>query len=150
MSSAFATVAPILKSEFDTEFAVEGWTLEYDKPHDSLGFDRTHIGVYPVEDVVRPGNSIIQETIVEVKFLGWWDKQINPAQVVNPLVITELAERYRSALGRSNSKDPGIREMWYFDVRRVLYPDDPTGNKTRFVMTVRAFGNNSGLIETFA
>jgi hypothetical protein len=146
--SAFETVALALKSVIDTEFAPEGYTAILDNLHESLGRTRVDIGIAPVEDTLMTGNDVVQETYVEVKFYHLWTQEISPSTIVNPTQITAYAERFRDAVRRAKLSDPGTGQVWYFDVRRVQYPSDPTGNKTRFVARVRAFGNNAGLVET--
>lgn len=148
MPSAFETVATAIIGVFNTEFAAEGFTMIPDRLHESLGRERVAVGVSPVEDVSSPRNRIVQETWAEVQFFGLWTNEIDPETVVNPYVITGYAERLRDALRRSQATDPGTGRVWYFDVDRIQYPNDPTGNKTRFVATIRAFGNNSNLVET--
>lgn len=150
MSSAFVQAATILKGVIDTEFQPEGYVAVLDELHESLGRKRTAIGISPVEDVLQPGNDIVQETVIEVKFYLRWKQEISPDTQIDPTTITEYAERFRLALGRASRNIPGTSQLWYFDVRRVSYPRDPTGNKTRFVATVRCKGNNIALYETIA
>lgn len=146
--SPFATVAEAIKAIFDAEFAAEGFTMTLDKLHESLGRNRIEVGIAPTEDVVMANNSAVQETWVEVRFYDLWKQEIRPETSVDPTRITDFAERLRDALRRARATDPGTGQVWYFDVRRTTYPDDPTGNKTRFHMSIRAFGNNAGLVET--
>lgn len=139
-------------SVFNAEFAPEGFTMIPDKIHESLGLERVEVGIAPVEDVVMDRNAIVQETWVEVRFYDLWSKEwgASPDIQVDPRRITGFAERFRSALRRTKATDPGTSSVWYFDVRRTAYPDDPTGNKSRFHMTIRAYGNNAGLVESTA
>lgn len=146
--SAYSTVAAALQTIFNTEFLPEGFTMVKDNLHESLGRARTECGVAPVEDVVNQRNAIVQEALLEIRLYDLWTQEISPDTAVDPTRIAGFAERLRDALRRSNATDPGTGEVWYFDVRRTTYPNDPTGNKTRFHMTVRAFGNNAGLVET--
>lgn len=146
--SAFHAVATAVKTVFDAEFSAEGFTMIFDNLHESLGRDRVDVGIAPVEDVVAPNNAIIQETWVEVRFYGLWRQEISPETVVDPVPITAYAERFRAALKSSGAMDPGTNQVWFFDIRRIQYPNDPTGNKTRFHAQIRAFGNNAGLVET--
>lgn len=147
-ASSFQAVAEAIIATFNAEFAAEGYVMIADNLHESLGRTRVDVGVAPVEDVVNIRDSLVQETWVEVKFYHLWTQEISPETQVNPFQITAYAERFRDALRRSFATDPHTGQVWYFDLRRVQYPNDPTGNKTRFVATIRAFGNNSGLVET--
>lgn len=148
--SPYEVVAIALKDVIDTEFAAEKVVAVHDNLHEALGQKRMAAGIAPVEDVVNQRNAVVQETWAEVKFYDIWKKEISPDTVVNPLKITAYAERFRNALRAARVLDPGTGQLWYFDVTRIQYPNDPTGNKSRFVATVRAYGNNSGLVETAA
>jgi hypothetical protein len=150
MASAFETTATALKQIIDTEFAPEGITAIFDNLHESLGRTRVSVGIAPLEDVPKSDNALVNETWVEVKFYDLWKTEITPETVVNPVKITGYAERFRDACRRSQATDPHTGMVWFFDIRRIQYPNDPTGNKSRFVATIRAFGNNSGLVETSA
>lgn len=146
--SAYLTVATALAIVIADEFEDEGYTAIRDKLHESLGRNKTAIGIAPSEDRVRETNAVVQETYVEVRFYDLWTQEISPDTIVDPALIAGYAERFRNACRRSNATDPGTGQVWYFDVVRITYPDDPTGNKSRFHAQVRAYGNNSGLIET--
>lgn len=147
-ASPYEAVAAAIKSAIDTEFAPEHVTAIHDNIHESLGIKRVAVGIAPSEDVVMGSDNVVQETWIEVRFYDIWDPQINPEQSVNPLKIAAYAERFRRAMRDLSRTIAGTDQVWYFDVRRVTYPNDPTGNKTRFHATVRAYGNNSGLVET--
>lgn len=146
--SAFERVATSVKAVFDAEFATEQFRMQFDNLHEAVGRDRVAVGIAPVEDRANARTRIMQEAWLEVKFYGLWDDTIAPDTVINPFKITAYAERLRDALRRSQATDPGTGQVWFFDVDRTQYPNDPTGNKSRFVMTIRAFGNNANLTET--
>lgn len=148
MASPFEAVASAIISVFNTEFAVEQFTMIPDELHESLGRKRVDVGIAPVEDLVQTSNGIVQETWVEIKFYNLWKQEIDPNTQINPYIITGYADRLRNALRVARIQDPGTDQVWFFEVRRVQYPRDPTGNKSRFVMTVRALGSNSNLVET--
>lgn len=149
-TSAYEVVATAIKTIFEDEFSEEGFTMVFDNLHESLGRKRVDVGIAPDEDVVSPANAKVQETWVEVRFYDLWRQEISPDTVVNPVRITNFAERFRDALRRQQATDPGTGQVWFFDVRRVRYTNDPTGNKTRFVASIRAYGNNANLVETTA
>ena len=146
--SAFDQIAGAIQTVFDTEFADEGFTMIRDRLHESLGRTRVDVGIAPEYDMPMERNAIVRETWVEVRFYDLWTPEISPETVVDPTKITVYAERLQSALRRARAMDPGTDEVWYFDVRRVNYPTDPTGNHTRFHALIRAYGNNAALIET--
>lgn len=150
MVSAFESIALGVKSVFETEFAAEGFQMIPDNIHEALGRDRVAVGIAPVEERPNMRNRLVAEHYVEVKFYGLWTDEIHPDTVVNPYTITGYAERFKRALRTAKANDPGTGNVWFFDVDRIQFPNDPTGNKTRFVATIRAYGNNTGLIETAA
>lgn len=128
--------------EFDDETYLE---FRHDHLHESLGYDqRLYVGLYPNED--SSFNIELQQEVT-LQFYDAYNLEIEPQQYVDPRVITNKAERMRQAL--QNIRTVGESELWYFDVTRTRYPDDPTGNKSRFEMTIVARGNNTGLVETF-
>lgn len=148
MASPFEAVASAIIGVFNTEFAAEQFTMIPDELHESLGRKRVDVGIAPVEDLVQASNGIVQETWVEIKFYDRWKQEISPDTQINPYIITGYADRLRNALRVARIQDPGTDQVWFFEVRRVQYPRDPTGNKSRFIMTVRALGSNSNLVET--
>ncbi len=147
-NSAFEEMATAIIAVFNAEFAAEGWVMIPDNLHASLGRHRVDVGIAPIEDVPMSNDNVVQETWAEVKFYGLWKQEIKPDTMVNPFTVTGYAERFRSALRVATVHSPGTGQVWFFDVRRTKYPNDPTGNKSRFVMTIRAYGNNSALVET--
>lgn len=146
--STFEAVASAVKAAFDAEFAVEGYTMLFDNLHESLGRQRVSVGIAPIEEYSNPNDAIVQETYLEVRFYHMWKQEISPETVMNPTLITGYADRFRQCLRVARAQDPGTGQLWFFDVQRVTYPNDPTGNKTRFHATIRAYGNNTNLIET--
>lgn len=146
-TSAYEQVAATLQSIISTTFAAEGVTPLRDNLHEALGQDRPECGIAPVEDRVPERNGLVQETAIEIKYYDLWTQEISPTTVVDPSAITNKAERLRRAI-ETHNQDPGTGVAWYFNIRRTRYPNDPTGNKTRFVMEIEAFGNNAGIVET--
>jgi hypothetical protein len=146
VTSPYEVASAALKQIFDAEFATEMLQLQHDQVHESLGIERAVAGIAPSYDTPQPRDMNVQETWVEIRFFDQWSPKVDPKQSVDPRIITNKAERLRQAIGRSRVTAQG--ELWFLDVMRCTYPDDPTGNKSRFVMQVRCFGNNSGLVET--
>ena len=146
--SPYEIVAPILKEVIDEEFEEEGFVAIFDNLHESLGLTRVDIGIAPMSDVVTSNNSIVQETNIEVKFYDLWKREITPETLVNPSRITGFAHRFRNAVREQNLGAAGQAAAWFFDIRRIDYPNDPTGNKSRFVAHIRVLGNNNALVET--
>lgn len=143
---AYAIVAAALKGIIEGEFAAEQFKAQHDKIHESLGTEYVAIGISPLRQLPQPGQRNVMETFVFVQFYDVWDKQIDPEQQVNPLRITGFADRFMRAVEAAQAT-VGTNAVWYFDVDGINYPDDPTGNKTRFEATVRARGDNQSMIE---
>ena len=115
-----------------------------DELHESLGYTRVSIGIAPQRDTPQPSAKVVQDTVVTVQWFDLWEQMIDPAQQVNPIPITKKAERLRLAINAISSAEFND-QVWYLLVENIEYPRDPTGNKTRFVATIRAIGRNSSL-----
>lgn len=149
MPSNYALSAAALEQIINNEFsASEGVVATHDKPHEALGYNGPVVGIFPNFDQPNSRTTVAEEAYVEVRYYDQWDKQIDPAQAVDPRIITEKAFRLKRAIKSANVHLGG--NMWFFNVERTEYPDDPTGNKTRFHMLIRAWGNNPALAETSA
>lgn len=146
MASAYETLATALKAIIDAEFAAEQFVAVHDRLHESLGATRTEIGISPENWRPMPNQRSIKLTYVLVQFYNRYDLDIDPTQKVDPLVIAGYAERLESAIQTTQASTPGTGEMWYFDVESVDFPQDPTGNKSRFHMVVLGRGDNAALI----
>lgn len=130
-----------------TEFAAEQFPIRDDKLHASLGSKGTILGVYCDRTVSSPRNRYVSEIEVVVQFYARYDLRVDPEQSVSPKVIEAFADRFRRAL-QAGGADPNTGSVWYFTLERIDYPDDPTGNKSRFEAYLRARGNNTALVET--
>lgn len=148
VTDPFSVAFIVLQQLIDQEFAPEGIQLQPDMLHDSLGHEKAICGCAPVGETPMPGQMLVQDTLVEVKYLDKFDLEIDPKQSVDPRIITNKAERMRRAVKSHTLTYPGTDQVWFFDVLSTVYPNDPTGNKTRFVMQLRFRGNNAALVET--
>lgn len=130
-----------LRSIIDAEFTAEGIVTRSDKLHESLGSDGAVAAVYP--DFEQPNDAVMvaQEAHIIVQFFNAYDLKIDPTQEVDPGVIENYAERFKRAC-KAGGSYVGDQHDWYFNVVRIDYPDDPTGNKSRFVAEVTGFANN--------
>lgn len=134
-----------LKATLTTEFTAEGLAVEDDKLHESLGIERPIAGVFPEGE--RPHSSgIVAAFLVSAQVFMRWDPQIDPAQKVDPALIEAWAWRLQRRI-MTESKINGTY-VDYYVVNDLIYPDDPTGNKTRFVVSVTGYGTNPSLSET--
>lgn len=149
VTSPYQTAAEQLAAIIDAEYAPEGFVVEHDNIHESLGSDgRTRLGLAPMYDIPQARDLNVQETWIEFRFYGGFDKKVDPNQSVDPRIVTTFAERFRRAIKASYVPSNGTPGMWFYTIERIEYPNDATGNKTRFVARVCAYGQNSGLVET--
>jgi hypothetical protein len=148
MASAFEQVATAIIAAFNTEFAPEGLTMIPDRLHESLGRYRMAAGISPDEERPRSADRNTSEFYFTVQFFGLWDDTVDPGTQINPFQVTGYAERFKTALRDASFAASG--DVWFFDIDRLQYPPDPTDNKSRFVATIRAYGNNTNLLETTA
>lgn len=123
-----------VKSIFATTFAAEGWTLADDKLLRAAGKDGTAAAVSPVLATERSNR--VQELVVTVTVQLYlaFDPDPNENYVVDPNVIIGYADRLRRAM-QSNSTGT-TDDLWFLRLTNVSYPDDPTGNKSRFEATI--------------
>lgn len=145
-TSPYAEAAEFLKALIDDEWSVEGWTAIHDNLHPAIGQEGTRIGIAPEEETPRAGNMLFNDIVITVKFYRRWDPDVDYTKKVDPHDIAAHAERFRRAVKAAG--DPRTGAVWYFNITRIRYPNDPVGNKTRFEADIVAYGNNSALVET--
>lgn len=150
VTSPYVQVAEALETIIEAEFDDKSLVVQHDNIHESLGYEGTVVGVAPEDETPTTGRMIQQEIRVRVKFYDYWVKEIDNHTQVDPRVIAGYAERFRRACYAQHASVTGTELVWFFDVITVTYPNDPTGNKSRFEAVVRAFGQNSGLVETLS
>lgn len=145
VTDPYSIMAQVLQDAILAEFSDEPYLdLRHDRIHESLGEDgRTYVGLSPEAE---PAADLDLRQEILVQFYGGYSAEVNPHQMVDPRGVTNKAERMRRALQAvTNVATP---EVWYFNVVNTRYPNDPTGNKTRFEMLVIGHGSNTGLVET--
>lgn len=146
VTDPYSEIAGIIETAIRAEFddLLPYLAVEHDRIHESLGTDgRTYVGISPEDEF--PSNIELGIEVL-IQFYGPWNADVNPHQTVDPRAITNKAERLRQAL--QEVRTVGTPGVWFFDIGRTTYPNDPTGNKTRFELTVTGTGNNTGLVET--
>lgn len=146
MASTYSLAAVALETIVNVTF--DDVTAKHDKVHESLGFDGPVCGISPINEVPYERNRAAMQTYVEIRYFGRWDKRVDPTQSVDPRVVSDKADELQDAIRTAEVVKSG--DLWFFNVERIEYPDDPTGNKTRFIMTVKVWANNSTLVETTA
>lgn len=127
----------ILISLLETTFApVE---VRADRLHASLGDEEPLIGVYPAETRPEPRNKLINEIQLIVQYFGEYELKVDRNQQVDPSFIEGKAEEFRNIL----ASNPRSAKVWYYDLTRLEYPIDPTGNITRFIAHLTARSDNT-------
>jgi hypothetical protein len=144
----YAIAASALEQIINAEFEDEATVAEHDRLHEALGQRRRRCGLSPIREFPNARNRVAQETLIEIRYFDLWKKEITPETKIDPRIVTDKAERLRRAINAATINASG--EVWFMNVEGTEYPPDPTGNASRFYMTVRAWGNNAGLVETQA
>jgi len=136
------------KLEIAIKAKFPGVPVFHDKLHESIGYKGARIGISAGDQGAQSGNLLVLDTEVLIQYYGQFALKVDPDQRVDPRVVTAKAHLLREFLqaGVSDATDA----HWFFLVTGTKYPEDPTGNQTRFEMTVRAKGWNSGIVETSA
>lgn len=147
MAAGLTELRGAIKATIETEFAVENFEVLNDKLHESLGTEKAIAAVYP--EAERPHSSgIVSAFLVSVQVFMRWDPQIDPTQIVDPALIESWAWRLQRRMHTASNVN--LPNVSYYVVNDVIYPDDPTGNKTRFVMGLTGYGHSPSLSETSA
>jgi hypothetical protein len=145
MAAPYHIAATALKQIIDTEFADLGVNTVHDRAHESLGTGERVVAISPNSEAPMPNAEVTLLGEILVQWYDHWDKEIDPTQQVDPFTITGYADRFRRRVESTTAA--ATTEVWYFKVLRIDYVNDPTGNKTRFHALVRAYGDNTGLIQ---
>jgi hypothetical protein len=144
--SPYRIAANGLKTIIDTEFTAEGIVATHDHLHESVGWDGKYAAISPDYERPEAGNFAALGVWIKVQLYLNWDKEINPFQAVDPRIIADYGQRFREACRDASLTYSG--EFWFFNVMDLRYPHDPTGNKTRFEASIKAWGENAALVET--
>lgn len=141
----------MLLNLMESEFAAEGISVRDDKLLAATGEEGAVAGAYP--DYAEPWSrdAQVQRTVVVIQIHNRFDPDwINtPDERVSPATIESWADRLRRRIkGIDGVPSDANPDGWFFLVERTLYPDDPTGNKTRLEMVVQGFSANASLVET--
>lgn len=136
----------VLNGLLATEYAPEGYSILSDKLDESLGNNGTRIGTSTNRELPQSGQELVMNIELLVQFYGKWKELIDPNMRVDPAAIENYAERFKRAI--QTTPGPQNDRVWYYKLLELRYPDDPTGNKTRFEALLLAYGNNTSLVET--
>lgn len=149
MADPYTTAADALKTIIDAEFEDLNVAAIHDNIHESLGAEDRVVGIAPLRDAPYSGSGVAGDLQIEVRFYDFYMLDVDPTQAVDPRTITTYADRLKRALsGQAAVLDPASNDTWFFNWQGTDYPDDPTGNKSRFHMRISAVGDNTSLVET--
>lgn len=131
------------------EFEAEGLEFRSDKLTDSLGQTGPVAAVYPGYAQERAGQQQVLDLVCYVQMFGQWRAVVEPEMVVDPTPLEEWAERVRRALRDADVAGPEAdSHLWYFNVSRVDYTNDPGGNVSRLLATVVGEAQNPAIVPT--
>ncbi len=151
MPASITAVRTIVRDAIALEFTAEAFPVVHDKLHPALGMPdglQPIAGVFPLREGPSSGDANVLLMDIGVQVFGGWDARIDPTQQVDPSAIEGWAWRFQRRLRLVN--DPGTAGAWFLQLIALEYPDDPTGNKTRFEASIRAYANNPTYVETAA
>lgn len=143
---AYAEIAATLESILTSEFAADGFDIRHDRVHESLGHEGAVIGISIDSQGPTPDDYYVMDTAAIVQVYDRYTLDVDPNQRVDPRNIAAKGERFMNAVRQYNVNSTG--NLWYFNVVGIEYPNDPTGNKTRFEAAIIAKSNNPALTET--
>lgn len=143
--SRYEVAATGIKAICDAVFDAEGFKAKHDCLHESLGFKRVEIGISPSRITPLPTNASVDQTFILIQFYGLYKREVDPELQVNPFKVAAYHDRLAVALETQQAQDPTSNDVWYYQIINTEFPRDPTGNKSRFEMTVRALGGSPGL-----
>jgi hypothetical protein len=135
MTSPAENACDAVAALVDAEFTAEGWTTQHDKFGRSKGMelpeDQAAIAVYQESERERQGQVQMLDVSVTLQFHLGYAAEPDETIVRDPRVIAEYADRVRRAF-KGAASSGNSADFWYMRLTSVTYPDDPTGNKTRF------------------
>jgi hypothetical protein len=141
MSAPETLVRDRVQAIVNAEFTAEGFTAADDKLLRAAGSDgANHLAVSPEraeEDSRNVGRLVV--TVLLQLYLAF-DPKPDPDRVVDPTVIEGYADRLRVAFRTQSSGYTG--DFWFLRLKRVEYPDDPTGNKSRLEAYIEGDADN--------
>jgi hypothetical protein len=141
MAAPEAIVMERVKAAADTALGPRGLPpVAYDKLLRAAGKDGVaELAVYPEGAQPKRGQRI--ELVVPVVLQVYLPFNPDPDEhlAVDPLTIVEHAEAFRQTFAPGT---PATDDVWFLRLEGIRYPDDPTGNKTRFEALVEGLGTN--------
>ena len=141
MSAPETLVRNRVISIVNAEFGVEDFAVEHDKLGRSAGKDgAAALACYPERTAENARNVAYLECDVVLQIYLPYDPTPDEHIAVNPATIEGYANRVREAF-RTQSSGTGA-DFWFLRLRRIEFPDDPTGNKSRLEAYITGFAEN--------
>lgn len=139
--SAATLVRGRVKTIADACFAAEGFVTEDDKILREAGRDgRNRMACYPELETEASGQVNRLDVFVRLQLYLAYTAEPDENIAVDPTIIEGYAARLRAAFETQSSGI--VSDMWYLRLQRIEYPDDPTGNKSRFEAAIFASADN--------
>lgn len=129
----------------EDEFALDSGTVKNDKLPRAAGKDGAdEIATSPENAYPHQGNWTQLVVRARVQFYMGYDATPDEYISVDPAIIEAKGDQFRRALeGNQSGNSP---DFWYLNLISLDYPDDPTGNKTRFEAVVEGRCNNPAFL----
>lgn len=128
------------------DLIADGMPVRNDKLHPSLGHSGPVAAIYPTGERAHSESGVTNAMQIVVQMFLRYDLEVDPEQTVDPAIVEQRAFQFQQAVQRAAS--PRNQGVWFYNVVDIDYPDDPTGNKTRYVATLEGFGDRPTLVET--
>lgn len=130
-----------VKAIVETEFSPESVTVEADKLLRAAARDgRTRVACSPISEGEVPRNVNELEVSLLLQYYLPFKEKPDENYAVDPVAIEAIADRIRRAFRAQSGGTTS--DMWFLRLRRIEYPDDPTGNKTRLEAQITAWCDN--------
>lgn len=140
MSAPSTTARQTVQSIISDEFSAERISVRPGFLDTSLGQYGPCAGVVPVSEEPNPDDRLQLITTLQVELYAMWEADPDPERIVDPATIEDYAYRFRTALG--DYQQTPTSSIWWFRLDELTYDADPTGNISRFVAVVSAYGQN--------
>lgn len=142
MTATETLVRARVKEVVEAEFTPEGFTVEDDKLGRSAGMDgRNRLATSPEAAEEDPRNVQMLVVPVTLQIYLAYDATPDSDIAVDPSVIEGYGGRLRSAFRTASSG--ATNDLWFLRLRRIDYPDDPTGNKSRLEALIEGRAENA-------
>lgn len=151
MASPMTDARARVKAIIAAVYTAEGWTAGDDKFGRSKGMGEAHgtasISVTPDYERERFGKAYILDLGILVQFYLGYDAEPDETISRDSTIIEGYADRLRAAFAGAGSR-VDVGDAWYLRLTGIEYPEDPTGNKTRFEATIVGEATNAAALPS--